>query len=406
MNKNKILIISPYLPTLDEGGRIRLFYAVKYISNYMDVYLICFIYSADETAKSELIKPYCKELHLIEKKHIDRGKNIISKLYRIFFMPPDLITKRYANEMQEKVNELLHKYKFDIIQCLHQYTVQYIPENIKIPTILIEHNIESEIFKRAFKYRNEKSILHISKYKFRNWIELQKLRRYEEKTWKKINHIITVSEIDKNLLNARCSHPSITVIPNGVDTEYYKMTDNYQEDNSIIFTGTFSHQPNLDALLFFYNEIFPKIKEKIKDIKFTAAGKNLPDNIKSEILKDKNIFITGYVDDIRPYIAQSKLFVAPIRIGSGTRLKILQAMAMNKCVISTTIGCEGIDVENDKSIIIRNNPTSFAEAVVELLRDDEKRKSIANAGYKIAIEKYDWNNIFKKKIELYRKILY
>lgn len=404
MSKKKILIISPYLPTLDEGGRIRLFNSIKYISDYFDVHLVCFIYSEKEVVDAYRIKRYCNKLDLIYKRHQNRKKDIISKLFRVILMPPDLITKRFSSEMENKVNEILKNNKFDIIQCLHQYTVQYIPKNIKIPTVLVEHNIESEIFKRSFDYKLDKGVLHISKYSFRNNLEIKKLRRYELKSWKRMEHIITVSEVDKKLLLKRFNHPSVTVIPNGVDLNYFKPKD-LKQDNSIIFTGTFSHQPNLDALLFFYNIILPIVKKKIKNIKVVVAGKNLPEKVNDYLSKDPNMEITGYVDDIRPYIDRAILFIAPIRIGSGTRLKILQALAMKKCIVSTEIGCEGIEVENDYSIVIRNMPNQFADAIFELYNNKEKREFIAQNGYKVAIEKYKWENIFSGQIKLYREII-
>jgi len=402
--KKKILIISPYLPSFDEGGRMRLFYSIKYLSEFLDVHLISLIYSEDEKKNIDIIKNFCKEIYLIHKKHIDRKRDLFSKLYRLFFLPPDLITKRFCKEMKAKVDELVKINNYDLIQCLHQYTFQYVPENINIPIILDEHNIESEIFKRAFQYTQQENVLHISKYKFRNKLELLKLRRYEENTWSKVNYIITVSEIDKNILLSRYKHPDITVIPNGVDTEYFKPYET-EEKEEIVFTGTFSHQPNLDAFLYFVREIFPIVKKEIKEIKFIAAGKNLPDNIKKQFENRDDIIITGYVQDIRPFIAQARLFVVPIRIGSGTRLKILQAMAMKKCVISTAIGCEGIEVENNKNIIIRNTPEEFANAIIEYYSNQNKLKQIAASGYYLVKEKYEWKNIFRKQIELYRKIL-
>lgn len=402
--RKKILIISPYLPGYDEGGRIRLLYLIKNLADYLEIYLVSFIYSENEKKNIEIIKDYCNEIILIYKIHKDRRKDPISKLCRLLFSPPDLISKRYSKEMSEKINELLITFKFDLIQCLHQYTFQYIPEKNGIPVILDEHNIESEIFKRAFQYSNQENVLHISKYKLRNAIELLKLRRYEEKTWRKANYILTVSEIDKNLLYERYKHPNIYIIPNGVDTEFFKPLE-IEESNQIVFTGTFSHQPNLDAFLYFVKEIFPLVKEKIKEVKFIAAGKNMPFNIIKLFENEKDIIITGYVDDIRTYIAQAKIFIAPLRIGSGTRLKILQAMAMKKCVISTTIGCEGLEVESNKNIVIRNEPTEFANAIIEYYYDKEKREYIAKNGFNLVREKYEWKNIFTNLKSLYRKIL-
>jgi polysaccharide biosynthesis protein PslH len=402
--KKKLLIISPYLPTLDEGGRIRVFNAIKNISKYLDVYLICFIYSEEEKKTSELIKPFCKEVSLVFREHKERKKNIIAKILRILFSPPDLITKRSSNIMHSKINDLITRIDFDLIQCLHQYTVQYLPKIKNIPFVLVEHNIESEILNRAFNYSDVYNIINISKSNLRNKIELFKLRRYEQKSWKKFVSIITVSEIDKQMLLNRLHNANVTIIPNGVDTTFYYPYDNIEEDG-LVCSGTYSHQPNLDAVLYFYKYIFTLIKENIPDIKFTIAGKNMPADVQTDLSKDKNVLVTGYVEDIRPYIAAAKLFIVPIRIGSGTRLKILQAMAMKKCIISTSIGCEGIDVKDNYNIIIADDEKTFADKVIDVYNNFEKRKFISENAYKTAIQKYDWKEIFQEQINLYKNIL-
>lgn len=392
------------MPSLDEGGRIRVFHAIKNISEYIDVYLICFIYEQEEEQLVEYIKPYCAKIILVHRKHQERNKSIISKIYRVLFEPPDLITKRYSLLMEHKINELINNYDFNIIQCLHQYTVQYLPEKKNIPFVLVEHNIESEILKRAFNYSDVYNIIHISKSNLRNKIELYKLQRYENKSWKKFDNIITVSDIDKKMLLKRMPKSNVTVIPNGVDTEYYYPYTGIKEEG-LVFSGTYSHQPNLDAIMYFCQNIFHLVKCQIPDISLTVAGKNLPDDVWNDFKQDNNIRVTGFVKDIRPYIVQAKIFIVPIRIGSGTRLKILQAMAMKKCIISTSIGCEGIDVKDGYNIIIADDEKTFADKIIELYNDADKRKYIADNAYYTAIKKYDWKNIFNKQIELYKELL-
>ena len=162
--------------------------------------------------------------------------------------------------------------------------------------------------------------------------------------------------------------------------------------------------PNDDAVVFFCREVLPLIWEQNANVKFYIVGKK-PFGGRQRIgPKDPRVIVTGRVDDVRTYIQRAKIFVVPIRIGGGTRLKILEAMSMQKAVVSTTVGAEGIARTKDVDIVLGDTPQAFAQRVIVLLQDQQKREALGTAARKLVLEKYDWRIIGKKLNQVYEDI--
>lgn len=177
------------------------------------------------------------------------------------------------------------------------------------------------------------------------------------------------------------------------------------EEEALVFTGSMDWLPNDDAMVYFCKDILPLIWEKKPDVTIYIVGKSPSAELKKLAEHDNRIEVTGRVDDVRPYMEQAKVFVTPLRIGGGTRLKILEAMSMEKAVVSTSIGAEGIDYTKDSDISIADQPQEFADVVISLLNSDEDRKSMGENGRKLVLEKYDWGIIGKKLREIYGKLV-
>ncbi|HGE72140.1 TPA: glycosyltransferase, partial [Candidatus Poribacteria bacterium] len=191
---------------------------------------------------------------------------------------------------------------------------------------------------------------------------------------------------------------------NGVDTDYFKPMDMKEDESQIVFVGSMDWQPNEDAVLYFCDQIFPLIKSDIPNVKFYIVGSNPTERV----LKLKNIdgvIVTGLVDDVRSYMSQSAVFVVPLRIGGGTRLKILQALAMKKAVVSTSIGCEGLGLKHNEHLLISDDPIEFAKSVTLLIKDRELRYGLGEKGRKLVEDQYDWKAISMKLDALYRKAI-
>ncbi|MGQ9778133.1 MAG: glycosyltransferase, partial [Thermodesulfobacteriota bacterium] len=217
-----------------------------------------------------------------------------------------------------------------------------------------------------------------------------RLKRYELKIIRSFDFILVCSGHDQSLLEKYQPHKKIAVVPNVVDPDFFYPNERMARSNKILFVGTMWYEPNADAIKFFIHQVFPLIKREINDVILLIIG----DGAAKEVLKysrDPAIKIVNYVDDIRPYFEESKVFIAPIRMGSGTRLKILTAMAMGLPVVSTRIGCEGLEVDNGVNIMIADEPLDMKENIVKILRDEGLRQTIAQKGRELVEKKYSLN---------------
>ena len=216
--------------------------------------------------------------------------------------------------------------------------------------------------------------------------QLEKLKDYELLHVKKFDKVLTVSEKDAYAVGMANFYNTF-IVPNGC--AIYDIEFIFKQN--LLYVGSLDYPPNEDGLLWFLNEIFPKIKDNFPDIQFYIVGKNPPDKIKR--FESSSIKVLGYVDDILPFYNRSSLFVVPLRIQGGASLKILNAMSFKKCVLSTKIGAEGLGVEDNKNIFLADDSEKFASKIISLLRNPDMAKAAAEKGYDLVRKKYDWKII-------------
>lgn len=273
---------------------------------------------------------------------------------------------------------------FDTID-LAQYTT--FVRGLKL--IMNHHNVESMLLlRRAHAVGNP-----LKKFYLR--IQSKKLREYENETIESVGLNLAVSEIDKKELERLSPRANVAIISNGVDTDYFYVQDLPTRKNNLVFIGGMTWYPNRDAVLYFLKEIWPLIESEIPDISFTLIGRQPLKEIVRLSHKKGNIEVLGFVDDVRPYLAQASTFIVPIRIGGGTRLKILDAFACGKAVVSTSMGCEGLEVKAGTNILIGDSPRQFADQVIKVCSDATLMKSLGKEGRKLVEEKYTWKMIGK-----------
>ncbi len=220
---------------------------------------------------------------------------------------------------------------------------------------------------------------------------------FEKNACKKFDRVIAVSEKDKKMFLSLYNADNVVTIPTGVDVDYFKpMPDISIRKNSLVFCGSMDWLPNEDAMIYFIKDILPLIKKEIPDMSLTIVGRNPSSTLKKLVSNYSDIELTGWVEDTRPYIAQSSIAIVPIRIGGGTRMKIYEAMAMEKAVVSTSIGAEGLPVEDGKNIILADDPGNFGKNVAELLKNHRKRKEISKNSMIFVIENFAWKHVAEK----------
>ncbi|HUN65097.1 MAG TPA: glycosyltransferase family 4 protein [Bacteroidota bacterium] len=295
--------------------------------------------------------------------------------------------------MQRVIAEVLRERKFDIIQVefspMGQYTLD--ADAVKI---LDSHNVEYDNFRRM--WLKNRSFLKRIHYRF----EYKKFYREEIESCSKFDLMFVTSSRDKEILDGDVPAVPKIVVPNGVDSSYFTATGEPFEPHSIVFTGAMSYLPNHDGIHYFMEEVFPLIEQVHPDARVYIVGSKPPPAITR--LARKNVVVTGFVEDVRPFVRKSSVYVVPLRMGSGTRLKILEALSMKIPIVTTSIGCEGINVRNDETAMIADSPRQFADAVIDLFDNADRRKRLVSNGYDLVTSTYTWDVIGEQIDGLYR----
>ena len=305
---------------------------------------------------------------------------------------------RFAHDsvdFSKRIQALLTTERFDIVHLDSLDLSAHLPAVSGIPVVCTHHNIESDLLSRRAK--SETSLL-------RKWYMLlqARLTRYEEQRWcGRVSLNAVVSHGDASRLSQLVPGALVSVVPNGVDTATFRPSPEVQ--GGLVFVGGHSWYPNRDAMEYFGESILPLIRRMQPEVAMTWVGR-APEHTIARYAA-QGMRLTGYVDDVRPYVHAAACYVVPLRVGGGTRLKILDAWAMGKAVVSTPIGCEGLDAIDGHNIIIRDTPEAFAQAVVEVLSDPDLRMRIGAAGRSTVETTYDWNVIGRSMIKDYRDLV-
>ncbi|MFA4932991.1 MAG: glycosyltransferase family 4 protein [Candidatus Omnitrophota bacterium] len=316
-------------------------------------------------------------------------QKILLLILGIFSPIPFSAQIRTNKDLKDYLEKHLKENPVDLIICDGIHKSLNMPFNAGGKKILYEHNIESEIAKRYA--RIERNIFK----KIFACMEYLKFKNLQKKLWPKFDYCVACSELDKEFMSKIINEDKVIIVDNGVDLESFAPWSSQIEPNTIVYTGQIGWHPNEDALIYFTKKIMPAIKKAIPGLKLWIVGANPSPKIKSLAGKNPNIIVTGFVNDVREYIAKATVFIVPLRIGSGTRIKILEALGMQKAVISTSIGCEGLEVRDNEHLLIRDNPEEFAQGVIELLDNEGLRIRLGENGRRLVEEKYGWKNVFK-----------
>jgi glycosyltransferase involved in cell wall biosynthesis len=254
------------------------------------------------------------------------------------------------------------------------------------PTILFEHNVEYMIWKRLHEVERRplrRALLAV---------EWRKMRRYEARACRRARLTIAVSDADRALLSAGAPGADIRSIPTGVDTVYFHPNGTGEKPAALVFTGSMDWHPNEDAILHFIATTLPEVRRQVPDVTLAVVGRN-PSGYLQKIGAAAGVQVTGTVADVRPHMADASVYIVPLRIGGGTRLKIFEALAMGKAVVSTTVGAEGLPIVPGEHYLRADTPADFARSVVALLGDADRRRALGQAGRRLVEARYSWGQI-------------
>ena len=285
------------------------------------------------------------------------------------------------------VKRLINNGHFDLVYADHLHMAQYVPAETHALTLLDQHNVETVILRRFADTQTHK-LLRLFAY-----LELAKMSRYEPEMCRRFDAIWATTEIDQELISPWLAPQQyIEALPIGVDTQFFQPQKSKRGPYTIISVGTLSWPANVDGVLWFYDEIYSLLKKQLPDIKFVIVGAN-PTPTVQQLDGDPSVEVTGWVKDIRPFMARSTIMVVPMRGGSGMRVKILNALAMGLPVISTSVGCEGIDVTPGENILIANDTEAFVQQIITLFKDRSLQQKLSCNGIKLIQDKYSWHAV-------------
>lgn len=393
-------MVTPYVPyPPSSGGQIRTYNLLKYLSRNNEITLVALYKNNEEKKYESYLKKYCKQIYLCKRPATPwQFKNIFKT---IFSSSPFLVVRNFSDEAKIIINKLLLQEKFDVIHAETFYVMPHIPET-KVPTVLVEQTIEYKVYKHFVN-----SLPFYLRLLIYFDIDIIKLKYWEKFYWKKANAVIVVSSSDEKLIKIEEPQLKTSIIPNCVGDEM--IADGLDKKDlkspTIFFQGNFFWLQNVEAAQYIIKEIYPELIRELPKIKVVIAGQNAK-KLGQQINKNINI-INIEPDDInkvKKLFKENTLFIAPIFGPGGTRLKILAAMGSGMPVISSVTGIEGLEVINNKNVIIADNPKQFVTKIKQLLEDKKTYEKIRFNAYELVKEKYQWSTTAKELESVYKNL--
>ncbi len=393
---------------VQNGGNIRSYHVLRYLSERHRLTFYSYYDGAPDPAyERELERQLPGAVAVCTgKRELAGAARGLDYLAHLSAQPPYAVSRFADAGVQKQLQSWFREQRFDVAVCDFLDAAVNFPGCLNIPSVLFQHNVESEIWRRHAETANNPAK------KMMYQMEFRKMLRYERAAVCKFQHVIAVSENDRSLMTKWVDGDRVTVVPTGVDLAQYRpaaaASDPAATDTSaplITFVGAMDWEPNVDGVEYFCSEIWPAIKAEVPRARFRIVGRN-PDRRVQKWASDSNansIEITGRVPSVVEHLHESSVVIVPLRIGGGTRLKIYEAMATAKAVVSTTIGAEGLDVHHGRDIMLADNPRSFAQAVIMLLRDTEMRRRYETAAAETAA-RYDWPAIGERFSEILQAV--
>lgn len=388
----KILVLDEEFPyPLNTGKRIRSFNLITRLADRHQIQYLA--YGSDDAEASEAVRDSGITPVTVDRRpHRKSGSAFYMRLAaNLFSALPYIVTSHYSRCFARAMEQVLEDFRPDLILC--EWTpYAFFARNVPgIRKVIVAHNIESRIWQRYLE--NERNPL-------KRWYigqQLTKVEKFERNAFRWVDGATAVSVEEAEAIASVNHRLPVEVIDNGVDPAYFSPAEPNQSSRQLVFTGAMDWRPNQDAAVYFVRRILPLLHERDAGISVTIVGRRPPPHVR-ELGKVEGVTVTGTVDDVRPFISSAAVYICPLRIGGGSRLKILEALAMQRPVVSTTVGAEGLEVSNGKDILIADTPREFAGQVETLLAEPSLGRQLATAGRQLVQRRYRWG-IMAEKLE-------
>jgi sugar transferase (PEP-CTERM/EpsH1 system associated) len=385
-----ILILDEEFPyPLNTGKRIRSYHLSRRIARRHAVHYLA--YGRLESPGSDFLKaaglqPLAVPPHVPPKSgplfYLRLAANLCSA-------QPYIVTSHYSRAFVCAVQQAVTSIKPAVVICEWTPYAVYFPYVPETKRLIAAHNIEADIWARYYEYeRNAVKKWYIKR-------QAAKVARFEREVFRQADGITAVTQADADRIAALVPGTPVQVVDNGVDLDYFRPAKSAVTAPRLVFTGSMDWRPNQDAVLYFTTEIFPLLRAERPDLEVSFVGRNPPESMR-RLSATPGVTVTGTVDDVRPFIRDAAVYIVPLRIGGGSRLKILEALAMGKAVVSTTIGAEGLAVGDEREILLADSPREFAARVSRLLADPACRERLGTAGRALVEQRYGWDALGAK----------
>jgi sugar transferase (PEP-CTERM/EpsH1 system associated) len=394
---------SDLLLPLDKGGKLRTWHLMRHLARRHAITYLAFADrnggagpanagAHESRSHAEGMKEVAAEVVTIPRVDPPKGslRFYADAALHVLDPLPYAVGKYRSRAYARAIRDLLASSSFDLVVCDFLFPAVNLPRRLPCPSVIFTHNVEAEIWRRHADTQTTWAgrLLYRTQYR--------RMLRFERRTLARFDGVLAVSDADRATFQR--TYPGairepVHVVPTGVDTEYFapEPTPRDAAARSLVFTGSMDWLPNEDAMLYFAREVLPLIRAEEPAATLAIVGRAPTPAVRR--LADAGINVTGSVDDVRPYVRGAAVYVVPLRIGGGTRLKIFEAMAMGKAVVSTTVGAEGLPVAAGEHLLIADEPTTFARAVVRLLRDVDRRRQLEEAARSLVVANYDWSAV-------------
>lgn len=407
----RILFLTPQLPyPPQKGTALRNWGLIAGLSLRHHVSLFSFLSPGQDPQPAPPLTAACARVETVP-----QPTRTLSRRLRDLALTrqPDMALRLASQAYAHRLADWLARESFDVVHIegieLAPYLDIIAAARPQILVVFDDHNCEYLLQQRVFL-----TDLRVparwpgAAYSFVQW---RRLRRYEAQVCRRAGRVLAVSDADAAALQKLVPGLDVTVIPNGIDTQVYTPalphshtpTPPYPHTPTLVFTGTMDFRPNVDAVLWFAREVLPRVRAEVPEVHFFVVGQR-PHRRLDVLRGNPAVTLTGWVEDTRPYIAQAAVYVAPLRMGGGTRLKLLEAMAMGQAVVSTRLGAEGYPVADGRELLLANTPADFAATVVALLRAPERRIELGRTARAFVEQRYDWRVIVPRVEAVYEAV--
>ena len=379
------------LHPLDTGGRLRTYHMLRELHRRHEVTFLALapigtqpehLEAAREYSSAQVWVPWQDRPRRSIRGIASAARNALTSAL------PFSIAKYQSPGMQRELARRDAGDEHDLIVCdFLTPAVNFPPGKLRKPTLLFEHNVESQIWQRMAQAA-ENAVLRLY---FRS--QLKRMIAFERRACARCSGVVTVSEEDATILRRDLQVSNVLgAVPTGVDTAYFAEVPPRPEPGTLVFLGSMDWMPNIDGILWFAETMWPAIRAKHPGVRLRIVGRNPPPKVQA-LGREAGIEVTGTVPDVRPHLAASELMIVPLRVGGGTRIKIYEGMAAGLPVLSTTIGAEGLSIVDGETIALADTPEDFARRTVELLGDHAVRSRLASAGQRLVVDRFGWASV-------------